>query len=219
MDGKRRLTEVALGHLEGWRGSRPVRIGNAADKQFQSDMYGLLLELAWHWSERGNVPDAPYWDFLCEIVEASAAKWQLPDHGIWEVRCERGNFVAAFDSNELDAALLMLREVGFVAYEDARMRGAPPKRSASSSTKAGWCCATAAATACVAARAYSLHARSGSPNGLARRELFERACACANDLGLFAEEYAPRTRELLGNFPQGLTHLVHIAAALALAQG
>ena len=49
------------------------------------------------------------------------------------------------------------------------------------------------------------------------RDLFDRACACANDLGLFAEEFRPSDGEALGNFPQGLTHLSHVAAALALS--
>jgi GH15 family glucan-1,4-alpha-glucosidase len=48
------------------------------------------------------------------------------------------------------------------------------------------------------------------------REAFERACRCANDLGLFAEEYQPKLGEMLGNFPQGLTHLAHVSAAMAL---
>jgi GH15 family glucan-1,4-alpha-glucosidase len=48
------------------------------------------------------------------------------------------------------------------------------------------------------------------------RTLFERVCGCANDLGLFAEEYDSASGELRGNFPQGLTHLAHISAALAL---
>jgi GH15 family glucan-1,4-alpha-glucosidase len=46
--------------------------------------------------------------------------------------------------------------------------------------------------------------------------IFKRAVATGNDLGLFAEEYSRRGREMLGNFPQGLTHLSHIGAALAL---
>ena len=49
------------------------------------------------------------------------------------------------------------------------------------------------------------------------REVFDRASSAASDLGLFTEEYDPRTKEMLGNFPQGLSHLSHIAAAVALA--
>src|ERR1700730_8336154 len=86
VDGKRRLTEIKLDHLEGWRGSRPVRIGNGAERQYQADMYGLVLELAWQWSERGHPPSQAYWRFLRSTVDAAISKWELPDRGIWEVR-------------------------------------------------------------------------------------------------------------------------------------
>jgi GH15 family glucan-1,4-alpha-glucosidase len=49
LGGERRLTEINLDYLEGYRGTRPVRIGNAASRQLQLDMYGELLELAWQW--------------------------------------------------------------------------------------------------------------------------------------------------------------------------
>ena len=91
--GKRRLTEIELGHLEGWRGSRPVRIGNGAAHQYQADMYGLLVELAWQWSELGHRPTDAYWKFLTQVVDAAIAKWHLPDRGIWEVRSRPLHFV------------------------------------------------------------------------------------------------------------------------------
>ena len=59
-------------------------------------------------------------------------------------------------------------------------------------------------------------ARQG--RGVQARAAFDRAASTANDLGLYAEEYDPHRRQALGNFPQGLSHLSHIAAAVALAQ-
>jgi GH15 family glucan-1,4-alpha-glucosidase len=50
------------------------------------------------------------------------------------------------------------------------------------------------------------------------RSVFDKAVSTANELGLFSEEVDPKSRELLGNFPQALTHLSHISAAVALAQ-
>ncbi|HZD40612.1 MAG TPA: glycoside hydrolase family 15 protein, partial [Terriglobales bacterium] len=91
--GERRLAELSLDWLEGYRGVRPVRIGNQAYNQLQLDMYGELLDLAWQWHKRGHRPEDEYWEFLVDLVEAAARRWQEPDCGIWEMRGARRHFV------------------------------------------------------------------------------------------------------------------------------
>ena len=91
--GERLLPEVELEWLEGYRGSRPVRIGNGAYKQFQLDTYGELLDAAWHYRVNGGEIDAIFWDFLTRCGDAVFEKWQEPDHGIWEIRGEPKHFV------------------------------------------------------------------------------------------------------------------------------
>jgi GH15 family glucan-1,4-alpha-glucosidase len=275
VDGKRRLTEISLDHLEGWRGSRPVRIGNGAECQYQADMYGMVVELTWQWSTRGHRPSVPYWRFLRRIIEATIERWQLRDRGIWEVRSrplhfvhskvmcwaainggielaekyhfdaplerwrvardemraaiekrgidhKRGIFVRSFGSKDVDAALLLLPLTGFVAYDDERMLRTTAviceelmqdgllRRYHSEDGLEGsegvFLACTFWLVNCLARQ---------DQKGQARR-IFRRACACANDLGLFAEEYSHEKQEMLGNFPQGLTHLAHIGAALSL---
>ncbi len=275
VDGKRRLTEIELDHLEGWRGSRPVRIGNGAECQYQADMYGLVVELAWHWSERGHAPTRAYWAFLSQIVEAAISHWRRPDRGIWEVRSRplhfvhskvmcwaalnsgiglaekhgfaaplsrwrvardqiraaieqrgidhaRGIFVRSFGSRDVDAALLLLPITGFVAFDDDRMvRTAKVIRDELMQdglllryrSEDGLAGSEGMFLACTFWLATCL-ARQGRQSEA--RQVFRRACASANDLGLFAEEYSRQGREMTGNFPQGLTHLSHIGAALAL---
>ncbi len=278
VDGRRRMVEIELDGLEGWRGSRPVRIGNGAACQYQADMYGLVLELSWRWSERGKPQEPEYWTFLQGIVEAAVSKWHLPDRGIWEVRSRprhfvhskvmcwaavnrgialaeryslpaplrrwrrvrreirsaiesrgvdrtRGNFVGSFGSTDLDAALLLLPSVEFVPYDDERMvrttdaiyrelreDGLILRYRTQDGLPQGegvFLPCTFWLAECLAHQGREREAR----------EMFERASACANDLGLLAEEFDVGAGELLGNFPQGLTHLAHISAALALNAG
>jgi GH15 family glucan-1,4-alpha-glucosidase len=276
--GERRLHEHEVEELEGYRGARPVRIGNAAEGQVQLDVYGELLNLAWRWHQRGHSPDDDYWEFLVELVNAAAALCNQPDRGIWEMRgeprhfvqskamCwaaldrglrlaedlgrdapvedwrrtrheirraveekgydrERGVFIQAFGRPRMDAALLLLPTVGFVDYQDPRMVR---------TTDAVWAeLAEDGLLRRYAADDDGMPGREGvflacsfwlveclahQDRLDAAHDVFRKAVAAGNDLGLFAEEYDTRAREMLGNFPQGLTHLSLVAATDSLAQ-
>jgi GH15 family glucan-1,4-alpha-glucosidase len=93
--GERRLPEIELGHLDGYRGSKPVRIGNAATEQFQLDVYGYVLDTAWLYHRNGGDIDGIFWTFLVDIVDVVAKRWAEPDDGIWEVRGGPRQFVSS----------------------------------------------------------------------------------------------------------------------------
>jgi len=93
LDGRRRIPEVLIECLEGYRGARPVRVGNRAAHQTQLDVYGWLLHLAWTWHDQSHPLDHAYWDLLVGVVERACEHWREPDHGIWEVRSGRRHFV------------------------------------------------------------------------------------------------------------------------------
>jgi GH15 family glucan-1,4-alpha-glucosidase len=275
--GERRLAEFELDGLEGYRRSRPIRVGNAAARQVQLDVYGHLVDLAWRWHRRGHSPEDDYWRFLTDLVEGAAARWKNRDRGIWETRkapqhfvhskvmcwvaldrgislakeCvrkapirrwtkvrdeirqavesrgydrKRGVFRQAFGSRRLDAALLLLPSVGFVDYEDERMvRTADAVRealdnqgllrryaetSSGKPTEGAFLACSFWLAECLAHQGRMEEAR----------EVFDRAVSTGNDLGLFSEQHDPTSAQMLGNFPQGLTHLSHIAAAVALSR-
>jgi GH15 family glucan-1,4-alpha-glucosidase len=88
MRGERELPEYELPHLEGWRRSGPVRIGNAAAEQRQLDVLGEIWETASELMLRGYEPDAKASRFLCRVADEAAATWRMPDNGLWEQRCE-----------------------------------------------------------------------------------------------------------------------------------
>jgi GH15 family glucan-1,4-alpha-glucosidase len=90
--GERRLTEVLL-PLEGYRGSRPVRIGNGAHTQSQLDIYGEILDSAHLYRNFGGKVNAEHWEFLCRVVEFVIENWRNPDEGIWETRGGEQHFV------------------------------------------------------------------------------------------------------------------------------
>jgi GH15 family glucan-1,4-alpha-glucosidase len=91
--GEHDLTERTLEHLDGWRGSRPVRAGNGAWTQQQVDVYGELLGAAHRLSDQIHDLDDDTRQFLASLADAAAVRWREPDQGIWEVRGDPQHFV------------------------------------------------------------------------------------------------------------------------------
>lgn len=91
--GETRLPERELGHLEGYGGARPVRIGNAACDQFQLDIYGAVILAACAYVQRGGRLDASEQRMLRGLGSQVVADWDKPDEGIWEVRARRRHHV------------------------------------------------------------------------------------------------------------------------------
>jgi GH15 family glucan-1,4-alpha-glucosidase len=91
--GGSELTERTLEHLEGYRGSRPVRIGNAAADQLQLDIYGELLDAIYLYDKYKESTSYTLWERIASLVNWVAANWQRPDDGIWEVRSGRREFL------------------------------------------------------------------------------------------------------------------------------
>src|SRR6202158_646139 len=93
--GEHELTEKTLDHLSGYDGSRPVRIGNAAYRQQQHDVWGAVLDSVYlHTKSRDYMPEL-VWPILKRSVESAIANWKLPDRGIWEVRGEPQHFTSS----------------------------------------------------------------------------------------------------------------------------
>src|SRR6267378_2535418 len=280
LGGERRLPELTLDWLPGYESSRPVRIGNAASRQLQLDVYGEVMD-ALHLSRRvGLADEQASWALQRNLMEYLETIWNEPDEGIWEVRGRRrdfthskvmawvamdravkaieqfgtegpldrwravrdeihesvcrhgydealGSFVQSYGSKELDASLLMLPVVGFLPPEDPRVRGtvaAAEKRLLrggfldryeTRSGVDGLPPGEGAFLPCSfwLADNYVLQGRREEA-----RALFERLIGLSNDVGLLSEEYDPRTRRLLGNFPQALSHVALVNTALNLSR-
>lgn len=91
MHGETDLRETELRHLEGYRKSRPVRIGNGAAKQKQLDIFGELVNAIYE-TERYGIPEGQF-EFVVRIVDYVCKVWDTPDSGIWEVRGGPRHFV------------------------------------------------------------------------------------------------------------------------------
>jgi GH15 family glucan-1,4-alpha-glucosidase len=278
VDGSRRLPELTLDELPGYAGSRPVRIGNGAVDQRQTDVVGevmLALEAARE-SQLGQTEDA--WNLQQVLVDHLADTWEDRDNGLWEIRgprqhfthsrvmvwvafdravkaverhglegdvdrwrelrdrvhdevetlgfdADRTTFTQHYDTTEVDASLLMLPLVGFVAGDDPRMLGTIAAvehdlmrdglllRYRTQTGVDGLAGDEHPFLACSfwLVSAYALAGRLDDA-----RELFDRLCGLANDVGLLSEEYDGDHHRMVGNFPQAFSHLALVQAAFNL---
>ncbi|WP_278315083.1 glycoside hydrolase family 15 protein [Lolliginicoccus levis] len=93
--GEKTLTEAELGHLTGYEGAQPVRIGNGAFDQKQHDIWGIILDSVYlHVRSRNQVPES-LWPLLKRQVEEAIDNWREPDRGIWEVRGAPQHFTSS----------------------------------------------------------------------------------------------------------------------------
>lgn len=95
IDGRAEITEEELPHLEGYRGSKPVRLGNDAHGQLQLDIYGAVLDAAYLYNKHGAPLDYDLWQRLRRLLDWLSENWDQPDEGMWEVRGGRQHFVSS----------------------------------------------------------------------------------------------------------------------------
>ncbi|MDP9840944.1 glycoside hydrolase family 15 protein [Streptosporangium lutulentum] len=93
IDGRTELPETELSHFEGYQGSAPVRIGNAAAPQLQLDVYGALIDSVYLYDKMCRPISSDYWEEIHRLVDWVCSNWDQPDEGIWETRGGRKNFV------------------------------------------------------------------------------------------------------------------------------
>ncbi len=127
IDGRRDLQERQLDHLAGFRGSRPVRVGNGAANQLQLDVYGEVLQTAAVWRQHHPMTDGT-WRVLGGLVEWVSHNWQLSDSSIWEVRGEARQYVFSKVMSwvALDRGIQMAEELGLsgdlAGWKEARAK-------------------------------------------------------------------------------------------------
>jgi GH15 family glucan-1,4-alpha-glucosidase len=144
IDGRAELKEETLDHLEGYRGSRPVRIGNGAYRQLQLDIYGELMDAVYLYNKYVEPIGYDGWTRLRRLVDWLCDNWKREDEGIWEVRGGRRHFVYSKVMSwvALDRSLRLADKRSFPAdrarwlkirdeiYEEVMARGWGPRHQA-----------------------------------------------------------------------------------------
>jgi alpha,alpha-trehalase len=273
--GETELTERTLDHLSGYVGSRPVRIGNAAYKQRQNDVYGALLDAMYIHSKTHEAEDMSekMASIVFEQAQAAASTWHIPDQGIWEGRgepqhwvssklmmwvaldraarlarrydrpelaeswereaaavkedvlrhglSEQGVFRQHYDTDALDASLLLIPLFRFLPADDERVRATVLSiedeltehglvlRYRTDDTDDGLTGREGTFTIC---SFWLVSALSEIGERRRARKLCERLILHGTTLGLYAEEIDAASGAQLGNFPQAFTHLALINA-------
>jgi GH15 family glucan-1,4-alpha-glucosidase len=93
LHGEHELTEITLDHLDGYKGCKPVRVGNAAANQLQLDIYGELMDSVYLYNKHAAPISWDLWSELTGLVEWVVNNWRRPDEGIWETRGGKQQFV------------------------------------------------------------------------------------------------------------------------------
>jgi GH15 family glucan-1,4-alpha-glucosidase len=95
IDGRRDLTESTLGHLSGYGGARPVRVGNGAFRQRQNDVFGAVLDSLLLHTRRSERLPGRLWPIVQAQARCATAAWREPDQGIWEARGAPQHYVSS----------------------------------------------------------------------------------------------------------------------------
>jgi GH15 family glucan-1,4-alpha-glucosidase len=144
IDGRHTLTEESLDHLEGYKGSRPVRVGNEASNQLQLDIYGELMDSVYLYNKYGSPISYDLWTNLRQLINWVCDNWQRKDEGVWEVRGGQQHFIYSklMCWVAVDRGLRLADKRSFPAdrdrwlkvrdqiYEDIMAKGWSPKRQA-----------------------------------------------------------------------------------------
>lgn len=275
--GNARLKEETLDWLSGYKNSRPVRVGNLADGQFQLDIYGEVLDAVYTYSPLVTKFDRNSKRFIIGLGNVICRLWDKPDNGIWEIRsasihhthskvlawagldrlvklCEKYRWTNApiekfretaarirndieqfgynvdlacytreFNGSHLDASLLVLPLIEYCDAASPRMRSTVQKiceRLLKNNlvyryrdVDDGLAGEEGSFGVCNFWLVENLVKTGQLGKGI---EIFETMVKRAGPTGLFSEETDPESTELLGNYPQGFTHIGLINAALTI---